>query len=282
MTALLAAVFVASLTGSLHCAGMCGPFALMAGLCGSNCASQGGQRAPRTAVWMTVAGYHLGRMTSYVAVGAVAGSLGAAVDLGGSWAGWQRSATWLAGLMMVLVGTVALLRQAGWIRRDGGGPGWLARRLQPMLRRVAQFPPLARATGIGLLTVLLPCGWLYVFAITAAGTGSPSLGALTMLVFWSGTVPVLLALAAGAGSVAGRLRWNVPALTAVLVIALGCYTMFWRAPVVIGGEGSLRAAGSPAQAATRLATAASQPLPCCHCSQPDTPRPVAVSPEGTQ
>ncbi|MBL8856276.1 MAG: sulfite exporter TauE/SafE family protein, partial [Planctomycetaceae bacterium] len=58
MIALLVTVFVASLLGSLHCVGMCGPFALLAGT--------GDGRSFRAAPTMA---YSAGRLISYVAVG---------------------------------------------------------------------------------------------------------------------------------------------------------------------------------------------------------------------
>jgi hypothetical protein len=260
MTAFLVAVFLASLTGSLHCAGMCGPFALMAGLCGGTGCE--GKPQPSARWWPTTC-YHLGRLASYVAVGAIAGSLGAAVDLGGAWAGWQRAATWLAGLLMVGVGLVSLARQAGWLRHVSPAGGFATRLIQPLLRRATQLSPVWRAAGIGLLTVLMPCGWLYVFAISAAATGSPIWGAATMLVFWSGTVPVLAALVLGLGSASSRLRLNVAALTPLLVIGLGVYTALWRAPVVLGGPDGPPVAATLTGATAQLDHATHEPLPCC-------------------
>jgi uncharacterized protein len=260
MTAFLLAVFIASLTGSLHCAGMCGPFALMAGLCGGAKCGDQGQQSFR---WLPTGCYHAGRMTSYVVVGLIAGSLGAAVDLGGEFAGLQRTATGLAGLLMMAVGVIGLARQAGWLRSAATGSGLVARLIQPLLRRALSLPPMQRAAGIGLLTVLMPCGWLYVFAISAAATGSPWWGAATMLVFWSGTVPVLAGLVLGVSSFSSRLRLNVAALTPLLVIGLGLYTALWRAPVVLGETGSPAVATTLTEATIQLDQATHEPLPCC-------------------
>lgn len=265
MTLFLAAVFVASLTGSLHCAGMCGPFALMAGLCGDRCDGVAGRTAAGR--WIPVAGYHAGRMVSYLLVGLLAGWLGAAVELGGNLAGWQQAATWLAGMMMVAMGGMALLRQAGWISLRSGTGSWVAGRLQPWMRRVVKLPPAWRALGIGVLTVLMPCGWLYVFAVAAAGTGSPLLGGLTMLVFWSGTVPVLLALVLGVGGFAARARLNLPAVTAVLTVCLGIHTTIWRAPVLHGQAFPVPVAASLDEAAEAIRGLDHGELPCCRSGE---------------
>ncbi|RMF85708.1 MAG: sulfite exporter TauE/SafE family protein, partial [Planctomycetota bacterium] len=94
MTALIAAVFVASLLGSLHCAGMCGPFVAFA--VGADAGRTGG-------AWRHVA-YHGGRLVTYSLLGVAAGALGAALDLGGAWVGVQRTAAIVAGAIMVLFG----------------------------------------------------------------------------------------------------------------------------------------------------------------------------------
>ena len=75
MTALLGAVFVASLAGSLHCAGMCGP--LVAFYSGAD-ASHGLARS------ITHAVYNGGRLAGYLVLGAVAGVVVEMYSAGGS------------------------------------------------------------------------------------------------------------------------------------------------------------------------------------------------------
>src|SRR5690606_26485689 len=48
------------------------------------------------------------------------------------------------------------------------------------------------ALPAGVLTALLPCGWLHGFVLAAAATRSASSGALLLSVFWLGTAPALL------------------------------------------------------------------------------------------
>jgi sulfite exporter TauE/SafE len=49
-----------------------------------------------------------------------------------------------------------------------------------------------------------------------------------MVAFWAGTVPVLLALGLGAQLVAMPLRRHIPAVTAVILVALGLYAIIGR------------------------------------------------------
>ncbi len=219
MIPLITAVFVASLTGSTHCAGMCGAFLAFA--------VAGESAMPRSRALLHAA-YNLGRLCTYTLLGAGAGLLGRALDLGGAAVGVQRAAMIAAGTLMILFGAVAVLRAAGvHIGRVPLPPG-LARFVGAGHRTVAAWPPPARALSIGLLTTLLPCGWLYAFAVTAAGTADWKLGALTMAVFWLGTLPVMVALGAGLQFLAGPLRRRVPVLTALAMLGVGAWTVVGR------------------------------------------------------
>lgn len=216
---LIATVFVASLLGSLHCAGMCGAFVLFAV----------GTPDGRTHRLPLHAAYHGGRLITYASLGAIAGLAGSAFDFGGSLVGVQRAAAILAGAMMVGFGTIAILRIQG-VRVPGPPvPRAWERVLTAGHRFAAARPPIVRALATGLLTTLLPCGWLYAFVISAAGTASPALGALTMVAFWVGTVPVLVALGAGLRAITGALGRRLPTLTAAAVVVVGLATIVMRA-----------------------------------------------------
>jgi sulfite exporter TauE/SafE len=198
---------------------MCGAFVLFA--VGDPAAD--GRRLPLHAA------YHGGRLITYTALGAIAGLLGAAFDFGGSLVGVQRAAAILAGAMMVGFGTIAILRIQGVRVPKPPIPRAWERVLTAGHRFAAGRPPIVRALATGLLTTLLPCGWLYAFVITAAGTASPALGALTMVAFWVGTVPVLVALGTGLRAIMGALGRRLPTLTAAAVVVVGLATIIMRA-----------------------------------------------------
>ena len=219
MSALIVAVFVASLLGSMHCAGMCGAFVAFA------VAGDDRRTVSRTVLH---AAYNGGRLVTYALLGAMGGALGAAIDLGGSLAGVQRTAAILAGILMVVFGGVAVLRVLGVRIPRAPVPGVLQRTVVRGHRTVFAWPPLARAAAVGLLTTFLPCGWLYAFAITAAGTGHPASGALTMAAFWAGTLPVMVTLGAGIQALAGPLRARLPLATSLLLLFVGLATVFGR------------------------------------------------------
>jgi len=80
---------------------------------------------------------------------------------------------------------------------------------------------------IGLLNGLLPCGFVYFFAITAASTGSSLYGALVMLIFGLSTIPALFSLGFFVSIFKQtKLRNIFLNLASILVIIYGIYTMF--------------------------------------------------------
>jgi len=232
---LISTVFIASILGSLHCAGMCGAFVLFA---------VADPRGATPRIWLHTA-YHAGRLVTYTILGALAGLVGASIDLGGSLIGIQRFAAIIAGCMMVVFGIVTVMRlhsirvpklpipkawQNGLVRAHG---------------IVATKPPVMRALATGLLTTLLPCGWLYSFVLMAAGTARPDLGALTMAVFWAGTVPILAALGVSLRAATDSLGRRLPTITAVAVVIVGLSTVVWRAQGIMVENDAAKAAKCP-------------------------------------
>lgn len=218
--ALIAAVFAASLLGSLHCAGMCGPF-LMFAVATDNSQSRRGLSVH--------AAYHGGRLITYITLGIIAGTIGQALDLGGSAIGLGRLAAVLAGGLMVGFGVAATMRTLGAKLPKLGAPAFMQKIVARGHRLAFDLEPTQRALAIGLLTTLLPCGWLYAFAVAAAGTANPILGGVTMAVFWVGTLPVMISLGVGLRELSGPLRRYVPFVSSLVVVVVGVATVFGRA-----------------------------------------------------
>ncbi|HVP37803.1 MAG TPA: sulfite exporter TauE/SafE family protein [Candidatus Saccharimonadales bacterium] len=218
MIALLASVLGTALLGSPHCAGMCGGFVVF----------YSGQAPDRARRWLAHAAYSVGRLVSYAALGALAGALGAGVERLGAAAGLARAAAVGAGALMVLWGGAALLRALGArlpeLPLPAGGP----RPVAGALRALREQPAAARALALGLLSTLLPCGFLYAYVAVAAGTGSAALGALTLTAFWLGTLPVMTGLGLVAQRAFGPLRRYLPVATATVLIAVGALMVAGR------------------------------------------------------
>lgn len=258
MTALIGAVFIASLLGSLHCAGMCGAFATIA-VTTPTVEGRAVYRQARLHI-----AYNAGRLLTYSLLGAAAGVVGAGLELGGATIGIQRSAAVAAGVMMVMFGVVAVLRLRGVRLPQVPMPASWRAIVSRGHRAAAGLSPMWRASIIGLLTTLLPCGWLYAFAITAAGTASPLWGAVTMAAFWAGTLPVLVAVGAGVQRLAGPLRRQIPAITSVALVAVGVYTIVGRGTMPAAAmTGGVVRAGDTDAAIDRVQHLDSSEMPCC-------------------
>jgi uncharacterized protein len=231
MTALIATVLAASLLGSVHCAGMCGGFV---GFYAGGAASLRGRAA-----WWCHLAYNGGRLIAYVALGAAAGLLGAALDTtGGVLLGVQRITAVVAGVLITLWGVHTLLEALGVRTVRLGAPRALRSLAGRGIGAVAAAPPLPRALAVGLATGLLPCGWLYAFLVTAAGTGSALGGAALMAVFWLGTVPAMLSVGIGLQVLAGPLRRHIPVACATAMIVVGLLAVGGRVVVVEPGAGA--------------------------------------------
>nr|WP_279382492.1 sulfite exporter TauE/SafE family protein [Acanthopleuribacter pedis] len=195
---------MASFIGSFHCFLMCGPFAGYYAV-GSRGVSLSG-----------VAFYQVGRLISYSALGLAAGLLGKGFLYVGQTMLFQRFLMIATGVAMIGLGIWQLVR-----------PG--ATPFRGLMRHVARLkqPLVALPKGpllgllLGLLSTLLPCGYLYSFVFAAAATGTP-LGAVSVMVaFWLGTVPAMMTVALGTDLAARRFLGRASRLTPVFLIVVG-------------------------------------------------------------
>ena len=250
---LISAVVTASILGSLHCVGMCGPLALWA---------SGAAESERQSIRIPTALYHFGRLITYSLVGLLAGLIGAAVDMGGDVLGYQVAAARVVGGVMIVIGAVKLwsLISSRRVESSKVKPSRIGGLLVKLRPYVFRLPVSGRAFATGLLTTLLPCGWLYLFALFAAGTGHPLKGMILMAAFWVGTVPALVALVAGTKLLSQRFARAIPALAAILLIFAGCFTASGRG---FAGMTSFDAGVSGTDTVEQIENADEAKLPCC-------------------
>ncbi|MDB6033172.1 MAG: rane protein [Verrucomicrobiales bacterium] len=170
------------LAGSLHCAGMCGPL-----LCALPVVGEG-----RASFYAGRFLYNLGRISMYCLLGLGFGALGKTLSI----AGLQRWLSLAAGCA-VLIG---LLASAQW---SMNAPVWKAvALLKKAFARLLQRRSYRGLLALGALNGLLPCGLVYVASAGAAASGELWQGALYMLAFGAGTLPMML----GIGLVSPKLR----------------------------------------------------------------------------
>ncbi|MDT8369760.1 MAG: sulfite exporter TauE/SafE family protein [Longimicrobiales bacterium] len=220
MTASLIAATLAGLVGSPHCAGMCGGFAVA---CGST--------ARRSAAW------HVGRLMTYAGLGALAGAFGALIP------GTGGVAAIVSALLVVVFAAVL----GGWLPepRIGG------RRLVRIAEGARRTEGTSGAWLFGLANGLLPCGLVWAALALPLASGSALTGALTMVAFGLGTVPVLAAVTAGARALTLH-DLRARRLVALGVLVSGLLSIGLRAGLVPGADST-----HTSDAATAAATGTS-------------------------
>lgn len=204
-----AALFLAGLAGSLvHCVGMCGPFVLgqvMAAIEQPGPSSYGEWRRLTGALLVP---YHLGRFTTYTALGALAGGA-TAVFASREMFGWLSAI-----LLIVAAGLLAAQALGMAVNAASPATNLMARLAGPLS---ASHTAVARY-GLGVVLGFLPCGLVYAALAAAAGTGSVASGAIAMSGFALGTVPALVAVGWGGLIMRRHLRaiarWISPPLLA--------------------------------------------------------------------
>lgn len=212
-----AVLFMIGLLSSVHCIAMCGGINLSQCLPRETAVFSGSvQPVPRTSFAPAVS-YNFGRVLSYTAAGAALGAAGMMAG-GGSTeipTGMQGLLKLFAGIIMVIMG-INMLGILPWLR---------AFRL-PALRFPARMIHKSRASArgpfvIGILNGLMPCGPLQAMQIAALVSGSPLRGALSMLFFSLGTVPLMLGFGSAVSLLGHRFTRQIMTAGAVLVTVLG-------------------------------------------------------------
>ena len=171
----LGALFVVGLTTSLHCIAMCGGISL------SQSVPTGKERK---ASYGSAVLYNAGRVVSYTVIGAVLGTVGLLADSAGG----------ISPLFQGLFRLVAGLLLVGMAARSLGLLPEFSIKLPKFIAVLAGKTAARTRTPfiVGLLNGLMPCGPLQSMWLVALASGNPLTGALSMLVFALGTVPLML------------------------------------------------------------------------------------------
>ena len=194
------ALFTLGLLTSLHCVGMCGGI----NLAQSSASAQAGEQVARANLF-----YNLGRVLSYTLIGALAGALGSVLRVSTA---VQAVIELLAALLMLLMG-LNLLDFA------------FLRGLLPHLPAGLRLRLLHRGRNsslwVGLVNGLMPCGPLQAMQLYALATGSAVRGAVSMLLFSLGTVPLMLGFGLVSGSLNHRYARPMRLASGALVLVMG-------------------------------------------------------------
>ena len=194
--------FLTGLTVSLgHCLGMCGPlqtaFALRA--------------KTRGKLASALVRYHVARITGYAVLGAALGLLGTVARFEVVAENVQAIVSLAAGVAMFIV-AIGLTQVISWPERFM--PQW-------------PYSWLAQASGkdsgdlfLGFANGFLPCGAVSAVALSAVAAAHPGVGALLLLVYGAGTLPVLFTSGFAASRITLKWRQRFQVLGAVLVCVI--------------------------------------------------------------
>lgn len=189
------ALFLFGLVGGFaHCTAMCGPFVLVqvgSSLTDRSLGDFGILGRLRSGV---LPYYHLGRATTYGALGSAAASVNGLISS-------VVNDHWILVVGLGLAAFIfALVAFGGWRPKGGRLAEWVARALGPLSKHRATVP---MSYAIGLLLGLLPCHLVYAALAASTVLSDPLGGAAAMAAFATGTSVGLVCIGSF-GAVAGH------------------------------------------------------------------------------
>jgi uncharacterized protein len=208
--ALYLSAFTLGFLGSFHCAGMCGPIALMLPKSSGNKAQ-------------VLAGrfiYNAGRIFTYVVIGLFFGLLGMAVAM----RGFQKELSVLTGVIIA----VTVVLSAGKKERTKAytESNRYTGAIRKYLKKLFAIKSYLSLFLIGALNGLLPCGFVYLAIAGAASTGSIAGGMLYMSLFGLGTFPIMMMITLMANYAGLRFRKVFTKVSPVIAIALAFFLIY--------------------------------------------------------
>ena len=166
--------------------------------------------------------YSLGRVLTYTILGVMFGYLGGVATFSNHANGFLLI---FAGIAMVLTGASLLgkIKFLTIIEHSLSANAWYQNTFKAMLKSQS----LISFFILGMLNGLMPCGFVYFFAITAASTADPLWGGLVMLLFGLSTIPALFSLGFFVGLFKqSSFRALMVKLAAIAVVIYGLLTVY--------------------------------------------------------
>lgn len=225
----LIGALLAGLLGGVHCVAMCG--AWLAVTAPPAMVPLRPARVLYAGQWAS----HAGRLTTYVALGALFGAAGGAA-LAAAIGPVQRGLYVAANLMLLLLAVSIAVRGLDFALVERAGLA-LFRRLAPAVTRVAPGSGLTGRFALGLVWGFTPCALVYSVLPVALLAGGAAEGALVMLAFGLGTLPNLVAASfalARSRTLFARPAVRVLAAAVVAAFALAGLYRAWFVPSSLG------------------------------------------------
>ncbi|HIP14380.1 MAG TPA: sulfite exporter TauE/SafE family protein [Sulfurimonas autotrophica] len=213
---LLTIVTIAFLGSFGHCIGMCGGIVLAYSTIKIEPASS---KVSKTIAHLL---YNFGRVLTYTILGALFGAIGGVATFSNTANGTLLI---IAGVIMILAGLSLMgkIKFLTLIEHSLSSSNFYKKSFQAILHSKSNTSFFI----LGMLNGLLPCGFVYFFAITAASTASPLYGALVMFIFGISTIPAMFSLGfLSSLASATSFRNMMMSLSSVAVILYGAFTIY--------------------------------------------------------
>jgi len=199
-----------------HCIGMCGGIVLAYSTIKIEPTSS---KVSKTFAHLL---YNFGRVLTYTILGVMFGALGGVVIFSNT---ANAALLIIAGIAMILAGLSLMgkIKFLTIIEHSISSSNFYKKSFQKILHSKSN----SSFFILGMLNGLLPCGFVYFFAITAASTASPVYGALVMFIFGISTIPAMFSLGfLSSLASATSFRNMMMSLSSVAVILYGTFTIY--------------------------------------------------------
>jgi len=202
---MLWSALVLGLLGSFHCIGMCGPIAFLLPL----------DRTNRSKRIFQVLSYHIGRLFTYGLLGFVFGLLGKSLNL----FGMQQQLSIFIGMSMIVV---ILIPSKIFSRYNFSKPLYaLVAKVKSAMGVHLKKKSSKTFFVLGFLNGLLPCGLVYMAVFGSLASGGTTYGALYLMLFGLGTVPLMTVAIYLGNFLKGKAKQNILKAIPVFVVVIG-------------------------------------------------------------
>jgi len=213
---ILTIISIAFLGSFGHCIGMCGGIVVAYSTIKIDPASS---KLSQSAAHLL---YSFGRVFTYTILGAIFGALGGVVLFSNTANGVLLI---VAGVAMILAGLSLMgkIKFLTIIEHSFSSSSVYKKAFKSILNSKSN----SSFFILGMLNGLLPCGFVYFFAITAASTADPLYGALVMAIFGMSTIPAMFGIGfLSSLASATSFRNMMMSLSSVAVILYGTFTIY--------------------------------------------------------
>jgi sulfite exporter TauE/SafE len=171
--------------------------------------------------------FHLGRLVAFFFLGGVIGTIGSSFQLGIT---GTFLMTFAVAIVMFILG-LNLLDVFPWAKKlQPTLPKFISNHLLGAKKINHTLTPIL----LGVATFFLPCGFTQSMQVYALSTGSFWSGAMTMLVFALGTLPVLAILSFSSLSIQGKANSGIYFKTAGIIVILFALFNLINSLVIVG------------------------------------------------